>query len=478
MRIRTLSLCALFLLVGICTAFAGCRAEQERSLYTIEAIYEDGVLTATLDLSYFNDTDNELTELDLNLFGNAYREGAQYAPVSAQFSASAYYGGKSYGGMDIAAVGPCAAWEVAGEDRTLLRVTLAESVFPGERTELSIDYTLRLANIDHRTGIAQSGVVNLGNFYPTLCVYEAGQGFIECPYYSNGDPFYTACADYDVTLTASADLAIAASGIQVGQTVTGNARTARYTLENARDFALVLGKLQVAETTVKGVTVRYYHADDGMASAMLGALAECFAYFWDTYGAYPYKTFSAVQTGFCYGGMEYPGLVLLSDELTGKDAVYTAVHETAHQWWYAAVGSDPVRAAWQDEGLAEYSTLQFFESHPAHGITREGLVEHARAAYDAFCTVRSQVFGQADTSMDRSLGEYGEYEYVALTYVKGLLLFETVRESVGDAAFVSGLRTYYARYRGSIAPSEALAGAWGEGTRALVQSFVGGTAVL
>lgn len=34
-------------------------------------------------------------------------------------------------------------------------------------------------------------------------------------------------------------------------------------------------------------------------------------------------------------------------------------HETAHQWFYALVGSDQVTDAWQDEALCEYAMLRY-----------------------------------------------------------------------------------------------------------------------
>ena len=58
-----------------------------------------------------------------------------------------------------------------------------------------VAYTLTLAEVNHRTGVTEH-TVNLGNFYPVLCVWEAGSGFRECVYAANGDPFYSACADY------------------------------------------------------------------------------------------------------------------------------------------------------------------------------------------------------------------------------------------------------------------------------------------
>ena len=36
--------------------FAGCAGEGERTLYTIDAAYEEGVLTAEMTVSYYNDT--------------------------------------------------------------------------------------------------------------------------------------------------------------------------------------------------------------------------------------------------------------------------------------------------------------------------------------------------------------------------------------------------------------------------------------
>ncbi len=481
MRKLCLCLAAAFLL-PLLFALAGCaEGDAARSRYEIDAVYDGGVLTAALDFTYYNDTESsEMTSLRFNLFGNAYREGAVYAPVSPAFRASAYYNGESWGEMNVLSVTPCAAWEVCGEDENVLRVDLAAGVFPGESAQLRIEYELRLAEVDHRTGITRGGTVNLGNFYPVLCVYDARDGFYECVYSSNGDPFYSACADYRVTLTADADYTVAASGEEVASTVSGGRATRVYALQNARDFAFVLGRsLRVAAGQVDGVAVSYYYTDDPSAERTLALLCESVAYFGHTFGDYPYKTYSAVQTGFCYGGMEYPGLALLSDSLTGADYGYTAVHETAHQWWYAAVGSNQVENAWMDEGLAEYSSVLFYEAHPAYGLTREGLVSAARSAYGAYYTVWNQVFGAVDTSMDRPLGEYGEYEYVAIAYNKGLLLFDTLRDALGEDRFLRGLRAYYAACAGRIALPEELAAAWNNGAaRGIVLSFVDGTAVL
>ena len=174
-------LAAAALFLSVSAVFAGCSGgREERNVYCISARYGDGVLSAQMDFTYFNGTGENTDVLEFNLFGNAYREDSAYRPVSAAFAAGAYYDGESWGGMEIVSVSPCASWEISGADENILSVRLAESVAPGKSAVLEICWTLTLAKADHRTGIARRAV-NLGNFYPVLCVFEEG-GYYECEY--------------------------------------------------------------------------------------------------------------------------------------------------------------------------------------------------------------------------------------------------------------------------------------------------------
>lgn len=461
---------AMALLLCLCAPFAGCgKAEEERAQYFIEAVYEEGVVRARMRVEA-----ESSGELRFNLYGNAYREGAAYPPVAAAYQKSAYYAGESYGGMRVLSVSPCQSWEVAGEDENVLAVRLAK----GGRAAVEIEYELVLAQIDHRTGISHAGV-NLGNWYPVLCEYEDG-AFVECPYYAAGDPFYSACADYDVTFTAPAELTVAASTAALSCRAAAGQKVYRYRLENARDFALALGEFSLAQAEAGGVSFRYYYTQDDAPQAKTELLADCFSFFTKKFGRYPYGSFCAVQTGFCYGGMEYPGLVMLSDALEGRDYLYTIVHEAAHQWWYAAVGSDAIGNAWQDEGLAEYSALLFFEENEEYGIRAAQLLERAREALRAYCGVHEQIFGRADTSMARPLSDYaGGYAYVTIAYCKGMLLFDTLRGALGDDRFFAGLRRYYAENAGKIASPQDLAVAFASpGAEGVIRSFVDGSAAV
>ena len=84
--------------------------------------------------------------------------------------------------------------------------------------------------------------------------------------------------------------------------------------------------------------------------------------------------------------------------------------------------------------------------------------------------------------MNKKLGEYlSEYQYVVLAYDKGMLLFDTLRDTFGENKVLAGLKRYYREYSGKIAGQAELsaclkkAGADGGG---IIDSFADGTAVI
>lgn len=442
---------------GILPLYACTPAYRENNTtYTISVQFDGGnKLTGSVSCDVYNDTDNALDCLKFNLWGNAFREGAAYAPVSSAMQAQTYYDGPSYGAMEITAV-EGGQWQVCGEDQNILEITLGATLYPDERAQVVINYELTLANANARTGVCE-GAVNLGNFYPVLCEYGQS-GWMEYVYCATGDPFVSAVADYDVTITMPASFTAAASGKLSDSSGNGDSVTCRYELENARDFAFVLSEnFEKISREQNGTTIYYYYLSDGDAQRKLDIAAQSLSYFETTFGEYPYPTLSVVQTGFAQGGMEYPGLTMISSDCDQQTALYTIVHENAHQWWYAAVGSDQFAHSWQDEGLAEYSTLMFFEDTPAYGFTRAGITGSATRAYRAYFSVYSQLFEGVDTGMDRDLTDFsGDYEYANIAYNKALLMLDAVRGACGDDNFTDALRNYYREYKFAVAPPEGL----------------------
>ena len=66
----------------------------------------------------------------------------------------------------------------------------------------------------------------------------------------------------------------------------------------------------------------------------------------------------------------------------GDTPEQTVALETAHQWWYAVVGSDGFNQAWQDEALSQFSLLDYWE-------TRNGASARAELQYSLADTAMS-----------------------------------------------------------------------------------------
>ncbi|MDE7087458.1 MAG: M1 family metallopeptidase [Clostridia bacterium] len=432
--------------------------EANTSKYVISAAYDKdtGCLQGTEEFTFYNSTDNEIASLEFNLWGNAYRDGAKFKPVGDSLVSKAYYSGPSYGKQEIEKVEGCASWEVTGEDENILSIAMTEPVYPDQTCTVSISFTLDLAKVNHRTGITQS-TVNLGNFYPVLCAYTQ-EGYAENPYYSSGDPFVSECADYDVTFELPKEYTAATSGKELSHTVAGDVATCRYELKKARDFAAVLSdKFKTVSRKCGSTDITVYYTGETEPTKAADAACESLNYYGETFGEYAYPTLSVVLTPLSVSGMEYPALTMICDGMEESETVYTVAHENAHQWWYAMVGNDQVNCAWQDEGLAEYSTLCFFEHNPAYGFTRTATLGAAIKAYRAYYSVYNQIFGKTDTSMTRNLSEFAsDYEYVNIAYNKGLLAFESVRTAMGDKKFFTALKDYFEDCKFTVATPEKM----------------------
>ncbi len=477
-RIITLFVTAIMLMAVVALPLTACnkgREEVERTEYEIIASYDEQskTITASMEVEYVNASDAALNEVCFHLYPAAFREGARFSPVPEGQISTAYPDGMSYGGITVDTLsvdGATVTPVIEGEDEDILAVALNGELLPGEETEIIMTFTLTLPAVRHRFGY-QGRRVNLGNWYPIACVYENGN-FVTDPYYNVGDPFYSDCADYTVSLTVPSDLTVASTG---EQTVTSNdtTKTITATAENVRDFAAVLGEFKMLGSQINGVNVNYYYSSDATPELALTAATDSIKTFSELFGAYPYKTYSAVETQFIQGGMEYPMLTMISDAVTGNLYQEVIIHETAHQWWYAAVGNDEVRHAWLDEGLTEYSTSIFYQKNPDYNVDYTKRMADALGAYVLYYDTFKN--GSEDTSMNRPVNEYKSgFEYNYMTYVKGELMLESLRSVIGDDAFFGGLRAYYSEYCFKNATPDCLIACFEQSSGKPLKSFFAG----
>ena len=419
--------------------------------YNLKLAYDDTnkELNGDEDISYINTSDNILKEVYFHLYPNAFRQGSQYPVVSVANYEKAYPNGASYGHIDILNVTSNSVpyeYYIGGYDDNILVVKLADELYPNDRIDLNIQFKVKLPNINHRFGYGEN-CINFGNFYPIACMFENNK-FVTDPYSSNGDPFYSDIANYKATITFDKKFVIASTG-EIKEEESGGNKIAKIEAKAVRDFMFVLSeKFKVIEEKCQGVNVKYYYYNDKSPEKSLKAGMDTIETNNQLIGKYPYSTLSVVESNFVHGGMEYPMIVLISDEIEDNSTYLNVIiHEVSHQWWYAVVGNNQYSHGWLDEGLTEYTTAVFYEKNEGYDLDKDIVISNGVNSYTVFVKVYKSVYGSIDTSMTRSLGEFQtEPEYVYIAYLKGMLMFDSLRNILGEDLFFKCLKTYYSEY--------------------------------
>lgn len=440
----------IFILIAFIPLFFVCCGEEERiSAYSLDIVYNNKTRSMNVfqQVEYVNNSDNSFKELYFHLYPNAFREDANKKPVSLANYSLAYPNGASYGGIEISKVcveGQEVEFKIEGDDKNILALPLNKELFPNESVFLQMEYTVTLPNVNHRFGYGEN-TINIANFYPIACVYEDGVGFHKELYTSNGDPFYSDISNYNVTIEYDNNLKLASSGNVIDLTENEGQKFAKIEGRKIRDFAIVLSdKFNKISQEVDGITLNYYFYNDETAEDTLEMSAKALSFYDDKFGSYPYSQLSVVQNNFVYGGMEYPNLVMISDTLSTKTAYYVIAHEIAHQWWYGVVGNDEYNEAWVDEALTEYSTVLFFENHGEYELEYDTLVTNANSTFNFYYDIYESVCNEVDTSMARALNEFEtEPEYVHSVYTQGVIMYDSLRELIGENKFYKCCQSYY-----------------------------------
>jgi hypothetical protein len=278
--------------------------------------------------------------------------------------------------------------------------------------------------------------LNLGDWYPFIPVYQSGTGWLTHAAGAAGEYLVYDVADYDVTLTLAqpdGGWVVAASApeepLENGW---------HFSLPQARSFAISLSReYVVAETYVNGVLVRSFsfpeHAAQG--EIVMRASADAIALFDELFGHYPHTTLTAVE-GDLPDGMEYDGMYFLGESFyrnyDGEPLGYLvslSAHETAHNWFYGLVGSDPALEPWLDEALCAYSESLFFERYYPDLL-------------DGWWRFRVESFSPSGW-VDSTIYDYGSFRpYVNAVYLRGSQFLRDLRKLTGDEPFFNFLWDY------------------------------------
>lgn len=118
-----------------------------------------------------------------------------------------------------------------------------------------------------------------------------------------------------------------------------------------------------------------------------------------------------------------------------------AAHETAHQWWYGALGNDQALEPWLDEALSTYSERFYYENlHPE--------------ALDWWWTYRIYYYQPRGWVDGTIYNPEGYWAYRDAIYLNGALFMDDLRKEMGDEAFFEFIRVYAAEHVGQIVTAD------------------------
>ncbi len=411
--------------------------------------WDTGTFTGLSRVTFANGTDDPLDEIVFRLFANDQRI---YGAASTRVIAARFRGDPLT--IDTRA------------DPTVLSVTLPAPLASGQTASLVLEFdgvaAPSIAGAAEGYGILAKNPQSfvLTSFYPILGVL-GDEGWQTAPTCGFGDALWSEAADYLVTVTTPIGLCPAASGRLLRSDVQTESVVHRFIAESVRDFALVLLRdFEEAELQSGSLTLRsWFASSEAAASEPTLTIASGAAAIYERHiGPLLYDEIEFVGVPLARAaGVEFSGLILLSSSYAQRafDPFYKIIvsHETAHQWFYAAVGNDPTLHPWLDEGPATYLSNLYLEA-----ADRPAADAEIRRWQDVYSRV-------ARTYPDLTIGEpscsypassaYGDF-----TYEGGAWFLHSVRNAVGDDAFFGALSQYYDEHIGGIGTPQALLAAF------------------
>ncbi len=480
---------ALLLALGVCWA-AGVfappltpGAPSERLLGAAQGL-DESVVTAVLDaksatlavqqtLTLTNRTGQAQAYCVLRAWPNAF-QSEETSPIAAEESAFAacYPDGFSMGALVMQSAqtdGKLSAYRYQDEAKTVLLVPVADGWQPDRRVTLTLSYTVHIPRARYRFGYA-SGVYALGNALLMPAVWEDG-AWRQDAYAPVGDPFVSDCLNWHVRVTVPGGYHCAASAY-ARPTRDASGDTYEFAALAARDFALVVSEqAHAAQASADGVLVTAYAETGAQAKALCDLAADALRFFGARYGAYAWPSLTLSAVDFPYSGMEYPGLVMVGmDELRegAQLLALTVAHEVAHQWWYAAVGSDGWYQPWQDEALCVFCALEYME-HRYGAAVRDDLERRTQQAALRLTVPRGVTPG---APLDRftTMSQYG-----VVVYDRGAALLSALKLTLGEGLdhFLAAYYDEYAFARATRADFEAtLRRVTGQDLSALMRDYL------
>lgn len=270
-----------------------------------------------------------------------------------------------------------------------------------------------------------------------------------------GAPSWFPCNDhprykstFNISVTTERSYTVVATGVLLSSSeksglVTWNFRE---TAPTASYLATVqIGRYRQHPQVLAGVNVSTFYppAQQFEVAADLSKLEAMLSYFAETFGPYPFESYTIVAT---QDELEIPleaqGMAIFgANHLDGTNPEERLVaHELAHQWFGNSVGIAQWKDIWLNEGFACYA--EWLWSEKSGGITTQGMAESHHVLL-------------RQLPEDLILGNPGpDLMFDDRVYKRGALTLHALRRTLGDEVFFIVLREWVAHHAHALGTTE------------------------
>lgn len=329
------------------------------------------------------------------------------------------------------------------QSNSVMTVRLDSLLEPDHKISLEMDYTLRLELIEREEGSWWSSKA----FYPLLAVYDQqGWRTDKCSYCE--EYIFSDQGSYHFSLTHPNNLELISNANQTGvKSEDDGTITEEFDGYLLRELFIGISEdfVTVSEDG-EGFRIQITTLNDQeMTDKLVTRAAAVLAYYTETYGRYPYDTFTLLASPSSgSGGLAFSGGAELfyKADLSDLDPVLGEL--AAMQWWSKSVGTDIFQAPWQSESLSVYSAWLYLSSLPdqTQFETAISTAEEYMPTSGLNCMLTEDVnAGVACVRVVRN---------------KGPLAWLQMERAVGKEKLLAALGKYYQSCQGKICSPETL----------------------
>jgi len=443
--------------------------------YHIKAklIPEEKSVLGEEELTWLNDSDKHISELQFHLYLNAFKNSRstlmkERRGIPRQLKSNV----RNWGYIEIDKIqvkdGPDLTSSIEyiqpddnnKDDQTVVRVTLPEPVPPRGKITLHLDFYSKLPRVVARTGYFKDFYF-VAQWFPKIGVLWKGEW--NCHQYHANSEFFANFGVYTVDITVPDGFVVGATGKRIDAVRNGDDTiTYSHYQEDVHDFAWTAcpdfieykESYSLENPPVNTEIILLIHRSHrNQKERYLSSLKNAIEFYSQNYGAYPYPTITLVDPplgGFGAGGMEYPTLFTSIALSWMPKGVYmtemVTIHEFGHGYWYGIIGSNEFEEAWLDEGINSYSEIKAMQKY--YGEDSSMFNFHDVKISDlVFHRLRVIASSRLDPILKNSWEYFNGATYGINVYSKAAFMLLTLENYLGEDVMSEIMKTFYEKWK-------------------------------